>query len=78
MSTKNHNILYFVNISRTCPLNIAVRLWKVANSLAECVFSRHEPAENPIKTGRSSHLSAHFKPIPGFSPAQGAEAVQFQ
>jgi hypothetical protein len=34
MSTQNHNILYFVNISRTFPLNTAICLWKAQNSLA--------------------------------------------
>jgi hypothetical protein len=34
VSTTNHNILYFVGISRTCSLNTAVCLWKAANGLA--------------------------------------------
>ena len=33
VSTTNHNILYFVGISRTCSLNTAICLWKVANGL---------------------------------------------
>ena len=33
VSTTNHNILYFVGNSRTCSLNTAICLWKVANGL---------------------------------------------
>jgi hypothetical protein len=33
VSTTNHNILCFVGISRTCSLNTAICLWKVANGL---------------------------------------------
>ena len=33
MSTQNHNILYFVNISRTSSLNTALFLWKASNDL---------------------------------------------
>jgi hypothetical protein len=33
VSTTNHNILYFVSVSRTCSLNTAICLWKVANGL---------------------------------------------
>ena len=33
VSTTNHNILYFVGVSRTCSLNTATCLWKVANGL---------------------------------------------
>jgi hypothetical protein len=34
VSTTNHNLLYFVGISRTCSLNTAICLWKVVNGLA--------------------------------------------
>ncbi|MGA3133795.1 MAG: hypothetical protein ABSD59_23770, partial [Terracidiphilus sp.] len=40
MSIPNHNILYFVGISRTSPLNTALCLWKPAKGLAWRGFTR--------------------------------------
>jgi len=39
MSTTNHNILYFVDITRIRFLNTAICLWKVQNSLVRGGFS---------------------------------------
>jgi hypothetical protein len=35
MSTTNHNILYFVVIRGTRPLNMGICLWKAQNRLSE-------------------------------------------
>jgi hypothetical protein len=63
MSTTNHYILYFVNISRTCPLNTVIYLWKACNSLAGSGFARPESAKCTARIGfqpASSSISSLF------------------
>jgi hypothetical protein len=46
MSITNHNILYFVRIWGTRPLNTAVCLWKISNGLVGCGISRSDHGKN--------------------------------
>jgi hypothetical protein len=59
MSTKNHNILYFVCISSICPLNTAICLWKAQTSLSWRGFR----GQNCPQIGANSSLSVHASPI---------------
>ena len=82
VSRTNHNILYFVHISRTCSLNPGLCLWKVRFSLAGCGFERSDFASD---LGRRAGPSwAPIRPLnpclnrsPGQTSAQGAEPVHF-
>jgi len=51
MSTRNHNILYFVSIWGTSPLNTAICLWKAQNSLAWRGFRRSKLLRSRGKFG---------------------------
>ena len=80
VSTTNHNILYFVGISRTCSLNTAICLWKVANGpvwrgVARSVlrWNRGKPDRKP---GPAPIPVPPSKRSPSPSPSQGPELVQ--
>src|ERR1039457_472071 len=78
VSRTNHNILYFVHISRTSSLNTAICLWKLRFSLAQQGFQRSEFASNPRQcAGRSRTSISSTNPSPRRTPAQGAEPVHF-
>jgi len=80
VSTTNHNILYFVGISRTCSLNTAICLWKVANGpvwrgVARSVlrWNRGKPDRKP---GPAPIPVPPSKRSPSPALSQGAELVQ--
>ncbi len=93
VSRTNHNILYFVHISRTSPLNTAICLWKVAIGLVRRGVARPNLPQNQGKSSSNSWQYAWqsrptrgptavppppSKPSPGLGPAQGAEPVQIR
>jgi hypothetical protein len=59
MSTTNHNILYFVDITRIRFLNIAIRLWKAQNSLAPCGFLALNLPQTLCNQASAGSLSSH-------------------
>jgi hypothetical protein len=77
MSTTNHNILYFLFISRTSFANNGNRLWKAQNPQARRALGR--PILPQILCSRGSvPVSGIFqKPSPRRRRAQGAESVHF-
>ena len=82
VSRTNHNILYFVNISRTSSLNPAICLWKLRISLAGRGFERSNLHRiwgiTRARSGPQSNRSNPcLNPSPGQPPAQDAEPVHF-
>jgi hypothetical protein len=64
VSTINHNILYFIVISRTSPLNTVNRLWKVAGGLVSCGFCQ----SGCTKIGENRASRRLQSPIPSVFP----------
>lgn len=81
VSRTNHNILYFVLISRTSSLNPANCLWKLRFGLAGRGFERSDLHQIRGVGGHSKApiqpLNPCLNPSPDRAPAQGAEAVHF-
>jgi len=74
MSTKNHNILYFVRIWSIRSLNTAIRLWKAPNSLVGCGLC----SSNCTKTGENQTPLQASSPIPSLSPRWRPHKAQNQ
>ena len=78
VSRTNHNILYFVHISRTSSLNTAICLWKLRISLAPRGFPRSILPQIQGMIGASPRPPRPcLNPSPARTPAQGAEPVHF-
>ena len=79
MSTKNHNILYFVDVSSTYFANKGICLWKALKTLAGHGFPPVKSALNPVQTWECTTASPPKpKPSPCRGRVQDAEMVQMQ
>jgi hypothetical protein len=78
LSTKNHNILYFLNIPGTNFPNKGICLWKASKLQAGRGFGPPNlPQSRCNPPGGSGRLALRFKPSPWRNREQGTETVQF-
>ena len=80
LSTGNHNILYFVDISGTCSLNTAICLWKASKALLGAALRGlicPKTGANPKATDGPARFPYHRLSVaPCLDPAQDAGVVQ--